>query len=70
MVMLDEYPEVLDVHIIATILRVSKGMIYNLLHTNQLRGFLIGRKYRILKSDLICYLNNTIRSEKKNDTAV
>ncbi|MGN0657509.1 MAG: helix-turn-helix domain-containing protein [Ruminiclostridium sp.] len=68
--MLDEYPEVLDVHIIATILRVSKGMIYNLLHTNQLRGFLIGRKYRILKSDLISYLNNTIRSEKKNDTAV
>ena len=68
--MLDEYPEVLDVHIIATILKVSKGMIYNLLHTNQLRGFLIGRKYRILKSDFICYLNKLVQNEQENDINV
>lgn len=59
--MLEQYQDVLSVDDIATILHVSKGMVYNLIHSKQIKGFLVGRKYRILKAELIRFLNeNTI----------
>lgn len=56
-VMLEQYSDVLDVGEIASILHVSKGLVYNLIHSNQIRGFLVGRKYRVLKTELIRFLS-------------
>lgn len=58
--MLEQYQDVLSVDDIATILHISKGMVYNLIHSNQIKGFLVGRKYRILKTELIRFLNENI----------
>ncbi len=55
--MLEQYSDVLEVGDVADILHVSKGMVYNLIHSKQINGFLVGRKYRILKSELIRFLN-------------
>ena len=55
--MLEQYSDVLDVGEIASILHVSKGLVYNLIHSNQIRGFLVGRKYRVLKTELIRFLS-------------
>lgn len=57
--MLELYQDVLSVDDIATILRVSKGMVYNLIHSKQIKGFLVGRKYRILKTELIRFLDDS-----------
>ena len=57
--MLEQYQDVLSVDDIATILRVSKGMVYNLIHSKQIKGFLVGRKYRILKAELIRFLDDS-----------
>ncbi len=57
--MLEQYQDVLSVDDIATILRVSKGMVYNLIHSKQIKGFLVGRKYRILKTELIRFLDDS-----------
>lgn len=56
-VMLEQYSDVLDVGEIASILHVSKGLVYNLIHSNQIRGILVGRKYRVLKTELIRFLS-------------
>lgn len=58
--MLEQYQDVLSVDDIANILHVSKGMVYNLIHSKQIKGFLVGRKYRILKTELIRFLNEKI----------
>ena len=55
--MLEQYSDVLNVGEIASILHVSKGLVYNLIHSNQIRGFLVGRKYRVLKTELIRFLS-------------
>lgn len=57
--MLEQYQDVLSVDDIATILHVSKGMVYNLIHSKQIKGFLVGRKYRILKTELIRFLDDS-----------
>lgn len=52
-----EYPDVLDVKIIAQILGISKATVYELIHNKQIKGFLIGRKFRVLKKEVIKYIS-------------
>ena len=49
----NDYPDVLDVSIIAKMLGISKSTVYELIHNNQIKGFLIGRKFRVLKKEVI-----------------
>ena len=54
-----DYPDVLDVGIIAKMLWISKSTVYELIHNNQIKGFLIGRKFRVLKKEVIKYICET-----------
>ena len=54
----DSYPDVLDVVCVSQMLRISKVKVYELIHNKQIKGFLIGRKFRILKKEVSRYLSN------------
>ena len=49
----DTYPDVLDVVIISEMLHISKAKVYELIHDKKIKGFLIGRKFRVLKKEVI-----------------
>lgn len=53
----DAYPDVLDVVIISEMLHISKAKVYELIHDKKIKGFLIGRKYRVLKKEVIRFIN-------------
>ena len=53
----DNYPDVLDVINVAEMLKISKVKVYELIHDKEIKGFLIGRKFRILKKEVIRYIN-------------
>lgn len=53
----DTYPDVLDVVIISEVLHISKAKVYELIHDKKIKGFLIGRKFRVLKKELIRFIN-------------
>ena len=55
----NDYPDVLDVGIIAKMLGISKSTVYELIHNDQIKGFLIGRKFRVLKKEVIKYICET-----------
>ena len=48
-------PDLLTVEETATVLRMSKKAVYNLLHTGELKSFRIGRHFCISKADLHAY---------------
>lgn len=54
----DTYPDVLDVEIIAKMLNISKAKVYELIHDKQIKGFLIGRKFRVLKKEIIHFIQS------------
>ena len=54
----DTYPDVLDVEIIAKMLNISKAKVYELIHDKQIKGFLIGRKFRVLKKEIIRFIQS------------
>lgn len=54
---LSEYPEVLTVDDVKTILRIGRNKAYNLVKT-EIPHFQLGKIYCIAKSDLINYINN------------
>ena len=53
----DTYPDVLDVVIISEMLHISKTKVYELIHDKKIKGFLIGRKFRVLKKEVIRFIN-------------
>ena len=52
----DTYPDVLDVEIISEMLNISKAKVYDLIHDKQIKGFLIGRKFRVLKKEVVRFI--------------
>lgn len=55
--MLEEYPDVLNTKEVMKILGITKNLLYELIHTNQIPAYRIGtKKWRINKSSLIKYL--------------
>lgn len=55
----DTYPDVLDVVGVSEMLHISKAKVYELIHNKKIKGFLIGRKFRILKKEIIRYIMTT-----------
>lgn len=56
-VMFCEYPDVVDVEGMSHMLRISTKTCYQLLKSNTIRHFKIGRQYKIPKINIIDYLN-------------
>ena len=54
--MLEHYQEVLDVEDVCEIFRVGRNRVYELLQTGQLRGFRLGRTWKIPKIAMEEYL--------------
>lgn len=54
--MFEKYDDVLTVTDVAEILFVGRNTIYDLLNTGQLKGFRIGRNWRIPKVNLEDYI--------------
>jgi excisionase family DNA binding protein len=54
-----EYPDVLDVKQVSTILGVSTKVVYRLLREETLASLKIGREFRIPKVCLMKYINLT-----------
>lgn len=54
--MLERYGDVLTVSEISKILKISKHLARRLIITNKLKGFMIGREYRVSKIELEKYI--------------
>ena len=52
----DNCPDVVDVICVSEMLHISKAKVYELIHQKQIKGFLIGRKFRILKREVVRYI--------------
>ncbi len=56
--MFEEYPDVLTVHEVCKVLRISKTTAYRLLKTGQLSSRRIGSALRVSKESLINFIRN------------
>lgn len=54
--MFDEYDEILDTYALQYILGLSKNTVLKLLQNGTIPSKKVGKKYRVLKQDLIRYL--------------
>lgn len=54
--MLNNYPDVLNIHDLCEIFRIGKKTAYKILHEGKIPCRKIGRSYRIPKSEIIRYL--------------
>ena len=55
--MLEDYPDVLNTKEVMEILDITKNLMYELIHTDQIHAFRLGSKnWRISKEKLIEYL--------------
>ena len=54
--MFDEYDDILDTYALQYILGLSKNTVLKLLQNGTIPSKKVGKKYRILKTDLIHYL--------------
>lgn len=54
--MLNNYPDVLNIHDLCEIFRIGKKTAYKILHEGKIPCRIIGRSYRIPKSEIIRYL--------------
>ena len=54
--MFDNYPEILTVHDIQNMLRISRHAAYDIVHSGAIPSRKIGRVYRIKKADLLAFL--------------
>ena len=61
--MFDEHNDVLTVHDVCDILYVGKNRVYELLNTGSLKGFRIGKTWRIPKKSLEVYILQRCRAE-------
>lgn len=52
---LDDYPDIMTIEHVMSYLIVSKPTVYNLLTSGKLKGYKMGRIWRISKENLIDY---------------
>lgn len=62
-----QYPDVLDVKQLSKILNISTKTVYKLLENKEIRGFKVGREYRIPKLFILQYLQMADVSEESSD---
>ena len=62
-----QYPDVLDVKQLSKILNISTKTAYKLLENKEIRGFKVGREYRIPKLFILQYLQMADVSEEFSD---
>lgn len=55
-VMLDEYPIVLNFKQVREILHISKNLLLNLLNMGEIPGYRVGNLWRVNREDLIEYM--------------
>lgn len=55
--MLNSYPDILTIDEVMEILYIGRNTFYKLLETKKLRGFKVGRSWRITKQELIKFLS-------------
>lgn len=51
--MLDNYPEILTIKEVCEILFIGRNLAYSLLENGNIKGFKVGRSWRIFKSSLL-----------------
>lgn len=54
----DKIPEFLTVKELQALLRVSKGIAYGLVQSGEIRAKIVGRQWRIHRSEYIRYVNS------------
>lgn len=54
--MLENYPDILNLNDIMKILNVGRNATLNLLQSSQIKSFRVGKKYRVLKKNLIEFM--------------
>lgn len=57
--MLEQYDDVISVKELCEILRIGRNRAYELLQTNQIRGFQMGRPWKIPKASVEKFLKTT-----------
>ena len=55
-IMLDEYPIVLNFKQVREILHISKNLLLNLLNMGEIPGYRVGNLWRVNREDLIEYM--------------
>lgn len=63
--MFKTFPDVLTVHEVQEALRIGRAGVYKLLASGELGCFKLGNTYKIPKDSLIAYMNQQVRTEKK-----
>lgn len=63
--MLEQYEDIMDVNDLCEVFRVGRGRVYELLQTNQISGFRLGRNWRIPKLSVINYIESQINKPEK-----
>lgn len=56
---LEEYPPILTIAEVATILGISNNTVRKLIKDNSIQSIKIGRRYKITKSKLLSYLGES-----------
>ena len=64
--MFEEYPNIMTPDEVHKALRISKGAVYTLLHSGQLKHFRIGRNIKIPKYGLIEFLEKICDNNGSN----
>ena len=54
--MLEVYPDVLTAKEVKEILFIGKNKLYELLYSSEIKSIKVGRDWRVLKKDLLSYL--------------
>lgn len=62
--MLENYGDMLTIDDICEILQIGKNAAYNLLRTNELKSFRIGRSWKIPKASMIEYVTRKCFGQK------
>lgn len=61
--MFSAYPDVMTIKDVQGALQIGRNAVYKLVETGEIRAFKIdGKSYRIIKSDLIKYVENQFRN--------
>ena len=57
--MFDNYEEIIKVEDVADMLHIGKGRVYELLYSGQIKGFRIGRIWKIPRESVELYVRNS-----------
>lgn len=63
--MLEQYGDIISVEELCEILKTGKNRVYELLQTNQIGSFRLGRNWKIPKISVIYYLETQSRIPEK-----